>query len=91
MALFEDLLMGAARDVAEDIAGDRARRTIPSGTGRALALLATLLAWIFAAGLVLTGLMWMASGAIPQGLGAAALGGALVWLFTRPSRSSRRG
>jgi hypothetical protein len=91
MGLIEDTFLGMARDAAEDIAGERARHTIPRGTGAALGLLATLLAWIFAAGLVITGLMWMASGAIPQGLGAAALGGAMLWLFTRPARSSRRG
>lgn len=91
MGLIEDTFLGIAGDAAEGVAGEHARRAVPAGAGRAVLLLVVLLVWILAAGLVVTGLVWMASGAFPQGLGAVSIGAALAWLLTRASRMRRRG
>lgn len=91
MGIVEDTLLEIATDTAEDVAGEHARRIMPSSVGRALILLVTLLAWILAVGLALTGLMWLASGAIGPGLGALAVGVLLAWVLTHPAKRATRG
>lgn len=59
MGVIYDLIMGSVSERA----GDSAKRALPPTPGDAVVAFGRLIGWLAAAGLILTGLMWLISGA----------------------------
>lgn len=59
MGVIYDMIMGSALERS----GESAKRALPPTPGDAVIALGRLIGWLVAAGLVLTGLMWLISGA----------------------------
>lgn len=70
--------------------GRSAERLIPVTEGDAIKALAVLAGWLAAAGLVLTGLVWLVSGAFAWAALPIALGVALGYSLARAARRPRR-
>lgn len=85
MSIFYDIFKGAATERA----GEPARRLVPSTPIAAVASFLLLAGWICSAGLVLSGLIWLVSGAGAVSALPVAGGAVLMFLLARVGVGSR--
>ena len=74
----------------EERLGRPVAKVIPATVGDAVKALALLTGWLIAVGLVLTGLVWLASGAIAWSMLLLTLGLALAYVLVLIGRRAQR-